>query len=219
MSGEAISGPLKGRRLTPVLHARITHLAENIDAHRKRVLAAGNGLTLTGLYNVLDALREGRLLTAKEKAIHEAGLVAVLQSLHDELDAAVLAAYGWADLALPRDEATLLTRLVALNADRVREEAAGTVRYLRPAWQDPALRGTTDAAEIATGGQTALAIDTPQPYKPAVPRPRTPYYNAVEAIYGRYVAEAIAGQTSGDDALANANKEIRELMVREGVLS
>ena len=53
----------------------------------------------------------------------------------------------------------------------------------------------------------------------AVPRPRTPYYNAVEAIYGRYVAEAIAGQTSGDDALANANKEIRELMVREGVLS
>src|SRR5215211_8910755 len=52
----------------------------------------------------------------------------------------------------------------------------------------------------------------------ALPRPRTPYYNAVEAIYGRYVAEAIAGQTSGDDALANANKEIRELMVREGVL-
>jgi multiple sugar transport system substrate-binding protein len=52
----------------------------------------------------------------------------------------------------------------------------------------------------------------------ALPRPRTPYYNAVEAIYGRYVAEAIAGQTSGEDALASANKEIRELMVREGVL-
>lgn len=53
----------------------------------------------------------------------------------------------------------------------------------------------------------------------ALPRPRTPYYNAVEAIYGRYVAEAIAGQITGDDALANANREIRELMVREGVLS
>ncbi len=52
----------------------------------------------------------------------------------------------------------------------------------------------------------------------ALPRPRTPLYNAVEAIYGRYVAEAIAGQTSGEDALMNANKEIRELMVREGVL-
>ncbi|MER3484654.1 MAG: ABC transporter substrate-binding protein, partial [Chloroflexota bacterium] len=52
----------------------------------------------------------------------------------------------------------------------------------------------------------------------AVPRPRTPHYNAVEAIYGRYIAEAIAGQTSPDDALKNANKEIRDLMVREGVI-
>lgn len=52
----------------------------------------------------------------------------------------------------------------------------------------------------------------------ALPRPRTPYYNAVEAIYGRYVAEAIAGQISGEEALTNANAEIRDLMVREGVL-
>ena len=52
----------------------------------------------------------------------------------------------------------------------------------------------------------------------ALPRPRTPHYNAVEAIYGRYVAEAIAGQVSGEEALASANQEIRELMVREGVL-
>lgn len=52
----------------------------------------------------------------------------------------------------------------------------------------------------------------------ALPRPRTPYYNAVEAIYGRYVAEAIAGQISGEEALTNANTEIRDLMVREGVL-
>lgn len=52
----------------------------------------------------------------------------------------------------------------------------------------------------------------------AVPRPRTPHYNAAEAIYGRYIAEAIAGQTSPEDALTNANKEIRDLMVREGVL-
>jgi hypothetical protein len=56
-------------------------------------------LTLTGLYNVLQALREGRPLTAKEKTIHSTGLVGVLKTLHDELDAAVLAAYGWSDLA------------------------------------------------------------------------------------------------------------------------
>jgi len=52
----------------------------------------------------------------------------------------------------------------------------------------------------------------------AVPRPRTEHYNAAEAIYGRYVAEAIAGQITGEEAMANSNKEIRELMVREGVL-
>ena len=84
---------------TPAQQARIRDLAEQIDAHRKRVLAAHDELTLTGLYNVLVKVGAGDTpLNAKEKAIHEKGLVAVLKSLHDELDAAVLDAYGWADL-------------------------------------------------------------------------------------------------------------------------
>ena len=49
---------------------------------------------------LLQALREGRPLTVKEKTIHSTGLVGVLKTLHDELDAAVLAAYGWSDLGL-----------------------------------------------------------------------------------------------------------------------
>ena len=52
----------------------------------------------------------------------------------------------------------------------------------------------------------------------AVPRPRTEHYNAAEAIYGRYVAEAIAGQITGEEAMTRSNQEIRDLMVREGVL-
>jgi multiple sugar transport system substrate-binding protein len=52
----------------------------------------------------------------------------------------------------------------------------------------------------------------------ALPRPRTPLYNAVEAIYGLHVAEAIAGQITGEEAMAKSNQEIRDLMVREGVL-
>jgi multiple sugar transport system substrate-binding protein len=52
----------------------------------------------------------------------------------------------------------------------------------------------------------------------AVPRPRTEHYNAAEAIYGRYVAEALAGQISGEEAMKRSNQEIRDLMVREGVL-
>ena len=56
---------------TPAQQARIRDLAEQIDAHRKRVLAAHEELTLTGLYNVLEKLKVGAALSAKEKLIHE----------------------------------------------------------------------------------------------------------------------------------------------------
>ena len=81
------------------LSARIRDLAEQLDAHRKRQQAQHADLTLTGMYNVLEKLKTGEPLTAKEKVIHEQGLVAVLKTLHDELDRAVLDAYGWSDLA------------------------------------------------------------------------------------------------------------------------
>jgi hypothetical protein len=94
-----------GFSLTSPLASTIRDRAEAIDAHRKRVLAspegAKAGLTLTGLYNVLEALRAGRPLSAKEKLHHDVGLVGILQSLHDELDAAVLQAYGWQDTPPP----------------------------------------------------------------------------------------------------------------------
>lgn len=119
---------------SPEQQARIRELAEEIDAHRKRVLAEHAGLSLTGLYNVLAALRAGHPLTTKEKLTHEQGLVAVLKALHDDLDAAVLTAYGWSDQ--PGDD-TLLERLVALNQQRGKEETAGQVHRLRPAFQQP----------------------------------------------------------------------------------
>ena len=77
---------------------RIRNLAAQLDAHRKRQLAAHPGLTLTGMYNVMDKLRSGEVLTAKERTTHEQGLVSVLRQLHDELDEAVLYAYNWGDL-------------------------------------------------------------------------------------------------------------------------
>ena len=128
---------------SPDQKARIGGLAEQIDAHRKRVLATHESLTLTGLYNVLAKVSRGDTpLNAKEKAIHEQGLVAVLKSLHDELDAAVLDAYGWSDLGVAcwHDNASdeqILERLVALNAERAAEEAQGNIRWLRPEFQNP----------------------------------------------------------------------------------
>jgi hypothetical protein len=134
---------------SPAQQTRIRDLAEHLDGHRKRQQAAHETLTLTGMYNVLAKLRSGEVLNAKEKAIHEMGLVSVLKTLHDELDAAVLDAYGWGDL-VPQlgSEAgrealseILLTRLVALNLERSREEAAGLIRWLRPEYQNPQVTG------------------------------------------------------------------------------
>jgi len=80
-----------------------------LDAHRKQQQAAHPDLTITGMYNVLEKLRSGEALTAKDKVIHEQGLVSVLKKLHDDLDAAVFDAYGW-----PHDlsDEQILERLV-----------------------------------------------------------------------------------------------------------
>ncbi|MDP3351419.1 MAG: class I SAM-dependent DNA methyltransferase [Hydrogenophaga sp.] len=121
--------------LTGDLTERIRILAEQIDKHRKDRQQAHPDVTLTAAYNVLDKLRSEVPLTAKEKDIHERALVSVLKSLHDELDSAVLRAYGWSDLQIPADREVLLQRLVELNAKRVSEEATGTVRWLRPDFQ------------------------------------------------------------------------------------
>jgi hypothetical protein len=75
---------------------------------------------MTGMYNVLEKLRAGEPLSAKEQTIHEQGLVSVLKQIHDELDAAVFDAYGW-PASLTDEE--ILERLVALNAERAAEEA------------------------------------------------------------------------------------------------
>ncbi|MCH7227856.1 class I SAM-dependent DNA methyltransferase [Haloferula sp. A504] len=79
------------------LKQRIRDLGEKLDAHRKARQAAHPELTLTGLYNVLEKLRTGTSLTDKERKIHDQGLVTILKQIHDELDEAVLEAYGWQD--------------------------------------------------------------------------------------------------------------------------
>jgi multiple sugar transport system substrate-binding protein len=53
----------------------------------------------------------------------------------------------------------------------------------------------------------------------AVPRPRTPFYSGVEDIIGRYVSQAIAGQTPPDQALRQANQDVRDYLVRNGALA
>jgi hypothetical protein len=183
--------------LTPALADRIRSLAEQLDAHRKERQAAHPELTLTGMYNVLEKLRTSEALTAKEKTIHEQGLVGVLRSLHDDLDAAVLEAYGWSDLTLPGQTDILLERLVELNAKRASEEAAGTVRWLRPAFQQPGATGQQGALDITTAAARSPSVAA------AAPKSQRPWpSNLPEQI--KAVAEVLSdnGQALSLEAIA-----------------
>ncbi|MGZ8710871.1 MAG: class I SAM-dependent DNA methyltransferase, partial [Thermoanaerobaculia bacterium] len=135
------------------LRERIRDLGEQLDAHRKRQQELHPELTITGMYNVLEKLRSGEALTAKEKKIHEQGLVSVLKQIHDELDASVFDAYGW-----PHDlsDEEILERLVALNAERAEEERRGIVRWLRPEFQNPAGAAAPAQAEMAIEVEAAV---------------------------------------------------------------
>ncbi len=129
---------------------------------RKNVLAEHVDLTLTKLYNVLEALLanlgQGRTLSEAERDIHERGLVTLIRRHHVAIDEAVTEAYGWATdyKAGSLDDETVLARLVAINRERAVEETNGMVRYLRPEFQDPGY--TPPIAEILDFGETALAF-------------------------------------------------------------
>jgi len=156
--------------------------AEALDALRKQVLADHPDLTLTKLYNVREAIRAGRALTAAEADIRDRGLVLILDEHHDAIDAAVAAAYGWpADLA----EEAVLARLVALNRQRLREEARGTVRWLRPDYQRQRFGDAGRGGEQieAEGLVAALPAGTGRPLFPTDP---------VERVAGVLLALAYA---------------------------
>jgi hypothetical protein len=149
---------------TDAQKARIRELGEALDAHRKRQQAQHPDLTLTGMYNVLEKLRTGEKLSAKEQKLHEQGLVSVLKQIHDDLDAAVFDAYGWP--AAVSDE-QLLERLVTLNAQRAAEESAGVVRWLRPEFQNPSGAGAEIQIELVAGAVPAAGPKATLPPWPA----------------------------------------------------
>ncbi len=177
--------------------ARIRALGEQLDAHRKRQQAQHPDLTLTDMYNVLEKLRAGEVLTVKERATNDKGLVAILLQIHNELDAAVAEAYGWpADLP----EAEILERLVALNAERAAEEARGLVRWLRPEYQTRGLKETQAGMEgVAPDGVDAVApaakikIAWPKTLPEQVQAVLAALSGAGHPATAREIAEAFAG--------------------------
>ena len=210
---------------------RIRALAEELDAHRKRVQAQHPGLTLTGMYNVLEKLRALQsvgtrcaasdlsgggggaepastakptdaaqrvpttnhpttdaaqrvptmTLTEKERRIHDQGLVSLLQQLHDDLDAAVFAAYGW---PTSLTDAEILERLVHLNAQRAEDEKRGIIHWLRPEYQGkgPGARSMESEQELPLKPKkSAKAKSGSKPAKQPWPKSLADRIRAVEA--------------------------------------
>ncbi|MFN8907032.1 MAG: type IIL restriction-modification enzyme MmeI, partial [Pseudanabaena sp.] len=77
---------------------KIRQLGERLDRHRKQVQAQHPEITITGMYNLLEKLRKGEDFTDKDREYNNKALVSTLKQIHDELDNAVLEAYGWEDL-------------------------------------------------------------------------------------------------------------------------
>ncbi|OYY67626.1 class I SAM-dependent DNA methyltransferase [Sphingomonas sp. 28-63-12] len=163
------------------LKARIRAEAESLDGLRKQVLERHHDLTLTGLYNVLEALRandgKGRPLTEKERDIHDRGLVTLIRQHHDAIDATVAEAYGWSSDLSDED---ILARLVALNKTRAAEEAKGMIRWLRPDFQSPGATAPQVNATLDLGDAPAAAPMTIIPW----PKTLAEQVSTVAAILG-----------------------------------
>ena len=167
----------------------LVRLGERLDIFRKERLAAHDFLTMTGLYNALERVREldaaiGVPLSEAERDVYEAGQIAILKELHDTIDCEVLEAYGWSDLTerlvgkpggttpsphKSEDQETaeeeLLVRLVSLNQERVAAEKQGTFHWLRPEFQRPRLAAKIKG-EIQTEadlGEAALVEEVKWP--------------------------------------------------------
>lgn len=134
---------------------QIRNHAEALDAHRKRQQEKYPDLTMTDMYNVLEKARAGEELSKKELETYERGLISVLKQIHDDLDKAVFAAYGWV-ATLTDDE--IVEHVVALNAQRAAEERGGKVRWPRPEFQNPA--GTAQGAFASEEGEAAQPAAT-----------------------------------------------------------
>jgi hypothetical protein len=164
---------------TEVQKEVIRGVAERLDAHRKRQQALAPWLTLTEMYNVLEKVKSGEELTAEERTAYDAGLVGVLLELHDELDAAVSAAYGW-PVGLTNEE--ILGNVAALNEQRRAEEVSGVIRWLRPEFQAPNELAVQAAFAGLAPVEAAAAARRKQPWPVTLTEQVRAIKNALRAV-------------------------------------
>ncbi|MEG4487854.1 DNA methyltransferase [Microcoleus sp. D2_18a_B4] len=173
----------------------IRELGERLDSHRKRVQATHPEVTITAMYNLLEKLRQGEPLDDKDKAFNQKALVSTLKQIHDELDAAVFAAYGW-EPTLTDDQ--ILENLVTLNAQRAEEERNGHIRWLRPDYQAP---GETyvqpSLAGITTETETPIAPTEQQPFPKTLKEQLWAIRNLFRTQSGEWTAAQVTAHFKG----------------------
>jgi hypothetical protein len=180
--------------VTPELKKRIRAAAEALDAVRKQVLNDNPDLTLTGLYNVLEALRANVPLSVSERDVHDRGLVSLIRQHHDAIDQAVAQSYGW-PIDLTAED--ILGRLVTLNRERVTEEEKGRVAWLRPQLQAPGVAETPqtlDLGEIAASAVRPILVPWPESLPEQVTAIAKILSSAPRPLSSRDVARAFDGK-------------------------
>jgi hypothetical protein len=180
----------------------IRELGERLDSHRKRVQTTHPEVTITGMYNLLEKLRQGQPLDDKDKAFNQKALVSTLKQIHDELDTAVFAAYDW-EPTLTDDQ--ILENLVTLNAQRAEEERNGQIRWLRPDYQAP---GETyvqpSLAGIITETEIAIAPTEQQPF----PKTLKEQLSAIRDLFRTQSGEWTAAQVTAHFKGANRKQKV-----------
>ncbi|MGO8468347.1 class I SAM-dependent DNA methyltransferase [Rhizobium leguminosarum] len=201
----------------------IGDIAEDLDAHRKRVLEQHPHLTLTALYNVLERLRVGAGLddlNPKERLAFDDGLVLIIKELHDRLDASVAEAYGW---SVGLSDAEVLANLVALNKERAKAEKRGVVRWLRPEYQIPRFGTEKEKAkqlEADLGGSVVLLQPKTKPAFPSGDSEQTAFViDALIESGGIADASALASRFKQGQKARQAIASVLTSLYRLGLVS
>jgi hypothetical protein len=157
------------------------------------------------MYNLLEKLRAGQEFTDADRNYNNKALVSTLKQIHDELDQAVFAAYGWQDLWAAQQNGTdinetILERLVALNAERAAEERNGLIRWLRPEYQAPQSTATQTTIEaIDLEPETAIVPIEQQKWPTAPKAQLAAIRDLLRTSSGSWTVAQIANQFTGSN--------------------
>lgn len=208
---------------TPEQKQKIRELGERLDSHRKRVQTQHPEITITGMYNLLEKLRKGETFTEADKTYNNKALVSTLKQIHDELDHAVFDAYEWQDLkdnqkTKAEIEEIILSRLVALNAERAEEERNGIIRWLRPEYQAPNEVTQQLLTEVMETEETVI-IPTEQKTFPKQPKDQlATIRDLLRTNTNEWTVEQIAAQFKNGGKYKNTITENLERLEWFGIL-